>query len=260
MEKGAITAYIDVAQISLYVFFAFFAGLVYYLRREDKREGYPLESERSAHVAVRGFPNIPSPKTFKISETESVQAPRNGGGADTRPIKAEPSAKWHGAPLIPTGDPMLDGVGPSAYAQRSDTPDLALNGSPKLVPLRAAGGFYLESRDPDPRGMSVVGADGVAGGTVKDVWIDQSEYIIRYLEVETGEKGKTRNVLLPTTLSRISGKTRTVSVNSVLGAHFAKVPAQKKADVVTRLEEDRICAFYAGGNLYATAARAESLM
>ena len=260
MEAGNVTEYIDVAQIALYVFFAFFAGLVYYLRREDKREGYPLENERSPHVQVRGFPNIPSPKTFKISDTESIQAPRNGGGADTRAIKATPSAPWHGAPLIPTGDPMLDGVGPAAYAMRSDTPDLALSGAPKIVPLRAAPSFHLESRDPDPRGMIVVGADGVAGGTVKDVWIDQSEYIIRYLEVETGEKGKTRNVLLPTTLSRISGRSREVNVNSILGAHFAKVPAHKSADRVTRLEEDRICAFYAGGNLYATPARAESVM
>ena len=33
---------VDVTQIVLYAFWLFFAGLVYYLRREDKREGYPL--------------------------------------------------------------------------------------------------------------------------------------------------------------------------------------------------------------------------
>ena len=37
METGAITQYIDVAQIVLYVFWVFFAGLIYYLMRENHR-------------------------------------------------------------------------------------------------------------------------------------------------------------------------------------------------------------------------------
>jgi photosynthetic reaction center H subunit len=260
METGAITGYIDVAQVVLYAFWAFFAGLIFYLRREDKREGYPLESERSGLVTVQGFPKIPEPKTFLLADGTSVQAPRDGGGADRREIKAAPVAAWHGAPLEPTGDPMADAVGPASYAQRRDIPDTMHTGAPKLVPLRLASGFHLDERDPDPRGMSVVGADGQVGGVVRDVWVDQSEYIIRYFEVEVGEKAKKRNVLLPTTLSRVSGKKGQIMVNSILGSQFAMVPSHKKADVVTRLEEDRICAFYAGGNLYATPARAEPLL
>ncbi len=46
-EIGAITGYIDVAQMALYAFWLFFAGLIYYLHREDKREGYPLVSDRA---------------------------------------------------------------------------------------------------------------------------------------------------------------------------------------------------------------------
>ena len=42
MQDGA---YLDVAQVTLYVFWIFFACLIYYLRREDKREGYPLDSD-----------------------------------------------------------------------------------------------------------------------------------------------------------------------------------------------------------------------
>ena len=52
--NAAITQYIDVAQIVLYLFWAFLAALIFYVRREDKREGYPLESERSAHITVQG--------------------------------------------------------------------------------------------------------------------------------------------------------------------------------------------------------------
>ena len=66
MGTGAITSYIDVAQIALYAFWVFFAGLIYYLHREDKREGYPLESDRSPNVRVEGFPSVPKPKSFHL--------------------------------------------------------------------------------------------------------------------------------------------------------------------------------------------------
>jgi photosynthetic reaction center H subunit len=109
--------------------------------------------------------------------------------------------------------------------------------------------------------MPVIGCDGKVGGTVKDVWVDVGEYIMRYLEVEVGDsKGGKRNVLLPTTLSRISGSRQRVEVKSITSEHFSKVPGTRQADVVTRLEEDRICAFYAGGHLYATPQRAEPLL
>ena len=41
MQPGAITQYIDVPQIAFWAFFLFFLGLVYYLRREDKRGRLP---------------------------------------------------------------------------------------------------------------------------------------------------------------------------------------------------------------------------
>jgi photosynthetic reaction center H subunit len=53
--------YIDFAQISIYLFWFFFAGLIIYLRREDKREGYPLESDRKG-VTVQGWPAVPPAK------------------------------------------------------------------------------------------------------------------------------------------------------------------------------------------------------
>ena len=71
---GDITSYIDLAQVCLYLFFAFFIGLVLYLRREDKREGYPLLSDRSGHVRVQGYPTIPRPM-------RAVQIRNRGGEA-----------------------------------------------------------------------------------------------------------------------------------------------------------------------------------
>ena len=75
MEIGAITGYIDVAQLTLYAFWLFFAGLIYYLHREDKREGYPLLSDRSPYITVQGFPEIPAPKMSSSRSTARSTRP-----------------------------------------------------------------------------------------------------------------------------------------------------------------------------------------
>ena len=95
---------------------------------------------------------------------------------------------------------------------------------------------------------------------MRDVWVDQAEYLIRYYEVETGSAGKKRNVLLPAPLARVVGSANQVRVKSILGSQFAGVPTQKKPDVVTRLEEEKIFGYYSAGTLYATTQRAEPLL
>lgn len=257
--SAAFTQYIDVAQVVLYLFWGFLAMIIIYLHQENKREGYPLESDRSAHVTVQGWPPVPSPKTYLLADGSKVYAPR-AQPHDDRNVNATPIGPWPGAPLQPDGDPMVDGVGPAAYAERLDIPDVTLHGTPKLVPLRRLPDWHIEERDPDPRGMPVIGADGKQAGTVKDVWVDVSEYLMRYLEVEISDKlGHTRNVLLPTTLARIWGSTNRVEVKSIRAKQFMEVPATRNRDIVTRLEEDKICAFYSSGHLYAFPERSEPL-
>ena len=176
MRQGLLFNDVDVAQVVLYIFFIFFAGLILYLRREDKREGYPLESERSEYVTVQGFPGIPAPKTFLLANGATQTAPRRE--LDDRPLRAIPVAPWPGAPLEPTGNPMIDGVGPASYALRANVPDTTYEGHARIVPLRVARTHTIETRDPDPRGMDVVGADGLVAGTVSDAWVDRAEGLI----------------------------------------------------------------------------------
>jgi len=255
MNTGAVTGYFDVAQIVLYGFWIFFAGLIVYLRKEDKREGYPLESDRSGgRVTVQGFPAMPSPKTFRLADGSVVKAPRIE--RDSRQILAAPMGAYLGAPLQPTGDPMLDAVGPAAYAERANIPDHTIDGETMIAPLRRAPEFTVSDKDPDPRGMVVYGADRETGGVVFDLWVDRAEPQIRYLEVETGM----RRVLLPISLAKIDGTRRRINVRSILGSQFAAVPGLADPDRVTRREEDQITAYYAGGNLYATASRSEPLL
>ena len=110
------------------------------------------------------------------------------------------------------------------------------------------------------RGMTVVGADGESGGIARDLWVDRSEPQFRYLEVEVNSAGGTRRVLVPMLLVRVDGRRRRVTVKSVLGRHFADAPGLANPDQVTLREEDRVCAYFGSGNLYALPSRQEPLL
>ena len=259
MENGEITGYIDVAQITLYVFWAFFFGLIFWLRKEDRREGYPLESDPTGKVKDRGFLLLPRPKTFLLRDGTTATAPNFR--RDERPVAARRVGNWPGAPLVPTGDPLVDGVGPAAWAERSDKPDQTWDGRNKIVPTRVDPHYGVASGDPDPRGLTVYGADGKPAGTVVDIWVDRAEHVVRYLEV-TSAPG-IGNLLVPMNLAKVGGngfRNRKVTVKSILAAQFAGVPRLKSPDQVTFLEEDRVCAYFAGGHLYATPLRSEPLV
>lgn len=258
MPTGAITNYIDVAQLTLWAFWFFFFGLVFYIRREDKREGYPVISQRMRGVKLmQGFPPMPKPKTFKMMHTGRLVVKPGPEKAEPEP-NAVASAPFPGAPLVPNGNPMLAGVGPGSYnAGRVDEPDRTIHGKPRMQPLRAAKQFSIVGKDPDPRGLPVVGCDGAQGGVVKDVWVDCVEPQVRYLELEV--KGGKR-ALLPINMCVVKGKKGLVEVVAITGAQFADVPGLKNPDQITLAEEDRVTAYYGAGTLYATAERAEPFL
>ena len=256
MQAGA---YMDVAQVTLYAFWIFFAALIFYLRREDKREGYPLVSDTGGgRLTQIGIPNPPDPKTYLLRGGRTATVPNRGN--DRPDVAVAPTAPWPGAPFAPTGNPFADGVGPGSYAAREDVPELTMDNIPAIVPMRAAKGFALDPRDPNPVGMQVIGADGVVGGVVTDAWVDRAEVLLRYLEVEvTSGKGK-RKVLLPVPFALINRPFGKVSVDAILGSQFADAPGVAKPDQVTKLEEDKIVAYYGAGTLYATPQRQEPIV
>ncbi len=251
-----LTNHIDLALIALYVFWAFFAGLIYYLHRENKREGYPLLSSRAnGRVTVQGFPTVPKPKTYLLPHGGTVSVP-DPSRDDHRPIAAVPVALWPGAPLTPTGNPMLDGVGPGSWAARADHPDLTHEGDPKIVPLRVATDFYPAREDPDPRGMRVIAGDGGSPGKIVDAWVDKSEFIFRYFEIELDDGGA--HVLVPVAFTSIDAKRRQITISAIFTEHFKDVPRTKTLEQVTMLEEEKIMGYYGGGTLYASPKRTES--
>ncbi|KGF68826.1 photosynthetic reaction center subunit H [Hoeflea sp. BAL378] len=264
MQTGAITSYIDVAQVTLYAFWVFFAFLLFYIRQEDRREGYPLEADQSGYFNRDDWLFVPPAKTFLLPHGHGeVKVPNARRDNADRPVPGVKLANFSGAPYVPTGpNPMLDSIGPGSWAERSDTPDLRHEGGPKIVPLRVAPDFYIAEGEINPIGLRVVGFDLVVAGTITDIWVDQSEQMLRYLEVLTEVGVAPRTVLVPInfgTFRKIRDGSRIFYVNALLGEQFAHVPATKMPESITLLEEDRIMAYFGSGLLYAVPSRQEPL-
>ena len=116
----------------------------------------------------------------------------------------------------------------------------------------ASSDHFHVSAGRDPRGLPVQAGDGAIVGKISDMWVDEPEQLVRYLEIELDDGGKR---LVPMTLARI--KSDRVAIHSIYGEHFAGVPTTASASQVTKLEEDKISAYYAGGKLYADTSRLE---
>ncbi len=240
----------DLASLSIWLFWLFFALLIYYLQTENMREGYPLEDEDGNAAANQGPFPVPDPKTRILP---------HGGGEWTVPSKEvedahrrtdlalERTSPTGGYPLRPTGDPMADGVGPASWAPRADRPELDGKGYPKIIPM-SSNEHFLVSAGRDPRGMEVRGRDGQAAATVVDMWIDEAEQLVRYIEIElSGELGGGKR-LIPMQLATI--RFDHVMIRSLVKERFAGIPQHKSDKQVTLLEEDKISAYVAAGNLY----------
>jgi photosynthetic reaction center H subunit len=91
---------------------------------------------------------------------------------------------------------------------------------------------------------------------VVDLWLDGPESLFRYLEVAV--PGAARNVLVPLNSTRI--RADRVTVDSIMGEHFAMIPVTRHPEQITLLEEERLFGFFGGGTLYADPRRLEPLL
>ncbi|SIO50173.1 photosynthetic reaction center H subunit [Rhodovulum sp. ES.010] len=242
----------DLASLSIWSFWLFFAGLVFYLQRANMHEGYPLEDELGNPAPNQGMFPLPEKKTYKLPHGQGeLTVPNGQTDPRNKDLALRRATQNNGYPLEPTGDPMKDGVGPAAWCARKDEPELTGQGHPKIQPLAALKGFKV-SAGRDPRGMPVVAADGETVGSCVDLWVDEPEAVVRYLEIELDNEHGGGRRLLPMPLAQIAwfGKPA-VKVHSIYGKHFADVPTIKSTTQVTKLEEEKVSAYYAGGKLYA---------
>jgi len=242
----------DLASLSIWLFWLFFAGLVYYLQTENMREGYPLRDDDDEVPANESLFPLPKEKTFIL---------RDGKGTLTVPSREYEDTKMRkdlalvqtstatGSPWLPTGNPLVDGVGPAAWAPRSDTPELDAHGHAKIKPMSLLSDFKV-SAGRDPRGKAVVGRDGEVIGRVTDMWVDVPEQMVRFLTLDLNPEGSGNMRLIPMNICRILPDR--VLVKSLTKSAWEGIPKTKSMEQVTLAEEDKIMAYYAGGNMYAS--------
>lgn len=247
----------DLAAAAIWMFWIFFALLIFYLQTENMREGYPLEDDDGRRTSNQGPFPMPKDKTFRLPfGREDVTVPSRARG-DRGPLALQRTGVTGGAPYVPTGDPMVDGVGPASWAPRRDVPELDAHGRPKLRPLSTLHDFKV-SAGRDPRGKAVVAGDGEVIGRVIDMWIDVPEHMVRYLVIDVNPEGTGQIRLAPIHMTRI--KADRVVVRSLYQHNFAGIPQPKSPDRITLLEEEKIMAWYAGGTMYAHPSRAEPVL
>jgi photosynthetic reaction center H subunit len=243
----------DLASLSIWSFWLFFALLVYYLQTENMREGYPLETEDGKTAPNQGPFPVPAPKTFKLPFGRgkvTVPSHANEEAHRRHDLALARTAASEGFPHAPTGDPMKDGVGPASWSNRRDIPELDGHGHNKILPMAQARGFEI-SAGRDPRGMRVWANDNAWVGTISDLWIDASEQLVRYLEM-TLDDGTRR--LLPMPMCKVDSDR--VRVSALSSVHFAGIPVTRSPTEVTLLEEDKISGYVGGGTLYSEDTRA----
>lgn len=266
MNAAYIVGTFDVAELAFLTFFGFFIALVFYLNRESRREGYPLEDEDTGRVHSIKLTDGDK-KVFQLPHGRGTYVPEDVARDDIN-VPAVAAFRAAGAPLVPTGDPMVDGMGPAAWANRSKYPDLTFDGRPRIVPIAQSHELIVAPNDPQLIGWTVIAADKQVAGTVSDIWVDQAEHLIRYLEVTTPSGKKVLapmmvavvhgNSLIDALLPIIQDKPEFVEIDAITAAQFENVPALDTAGVITRYEEDRIQAYFGGGYMYATPERSEA--
>lgn len=258
MSQVFIVGGLDVAELVFYIFFLFFLGLVIYLRREDRREGYPLEEEDTGLLlAGESAVQRANPKAFLLPGGRSV-SPELDRRREPVAIPGTQRAPWSGSPLDPVGNPLTAGVGPGAFVStREDAPERDRHGNPRILPIGLASGFRILEGEPDPRGWPVYGSDGLSAGTVSDVWVDTGDHLVRYLAVDVDGDGDARSVLMPITQCSVKRGEGVVVCDSLPASDFAGAPRTASPTQVTKLEEDRITAYFGAGYLYGTPDGAE---
>lgn len=244
----------DLASAAIWMFWIFFALLVYYLQTENMREGYPLENDGGGASPNQGPFPVPKDKTFLLPHGRGELTVPSGQRGDRADLALEATSKAAGSPFVPTGDPMVDGVGPASWAPRRDLPELDAHGHAKIKPMSQLHDFAV-SAGRDPVGKPVVAGDGEVIGRIIDMWIDVPEHMVRFLTVDLNPEGSGQTRLIPINFCKISSDR--VTVRSIYGTQFAGVPGIAKTDEITLLEEEKVMAYYGGGTLYADPARSE---
>ena len=88
----------DLASLSIWLFWIFFALLIFYIQRENMREGYPLENDDGSEAANQGPFPLPDAKTFELPHSRGEVTVPNANG-EGRSVAVEQTSVANGYPF-----------------------------------------------------------------------------------------------------------------------------------------------------------------
>jgi len=204
------------------------------LQTENMREGYPMTDDDGHEAKNQGPFPVPGDKTFILRDGRGELTVPSGQRGDRDSLALERTAVAAGSPYVPTGDPMKDGVGPGAWAPRSNHPELDAHGHVKIKPMSKLPDFKVS------------------------MWVDIPEALVRYLVIDVNPEGSGKLRLIPMNFALIKGDR--VKVRSIYSNHFEGIPTLKSDSQITLLEEEKIMAYFGGGTLYADEKRSNPVL
>ena len=253
MIRGAI-GHLDVAQIMLYAFFLFFAGLhlVPAPGRPARRlsAGIRRTAPSSPRLPVHSLAQDLSPR--RRLDRESAEFPGR-----QRPINAVKVEPWPGAPHRADRRPVAGRRRPGSWNVRPDFAYKTFDGHDVVAPMRVATNYAVADGGGNPIGFSVIGADGKVAGTIKDIWVDRAESMVSYYEIGlTGGK----SVLAPVHFCDVNFRARTVKITALTAEPVRRGAATEEPRRVTMQEEEKVAAVLRRRHALFDPARAEPLL
>ena len=158
MQNVIIVGGLDVAELVFYLFFGFFLCLVWYLNRESRREGYPLEDDLTGKVGNDvGRLDFSSPKRFQLPlRPRHLHSGRRAARPDADQRAAAPrlgrAARCGGRPAQ-LGRRARPAMPSAPIAPMSTCTTARASCRSRIEPH-----ITVEKSDVDPRGLPVVGA------------------------------------------------------------------------------------------------------
>ena len=97
--SGTFFGNFDLASLAIWMFWAFFAVLVYYLQRENMREGYPLQNDDGSDSPTKDHFRFLNPNLYPSSWSRKVSVP--DGKPEARDLALRRTSDANGYPMEP---------------------------------------------------------------------------------------------------------------------------------------------------------------
>ncbi|MFW6079754.1 MAG: PRC-barrel domain-containing protein, partial [Gemmatimonadota bacterium] len=112
-----------------------------------------------------------------------------------------------------------------------------------LVPLDSLDDWRIAEGEPDPRGWSVIAADGRLVGTIDELLVDTAAMKVRYFicrvdEPELGLDRRDRHIIVPAGHARLDTDVRTVILPALRTAEIRRLPLFTGERLRRELEEE----------------------